>query len=170
MTVRWSEDAVESLTRAALIRRAWERAYPGIFEPQEMESVFTGRCALEGSWLARRTRSAGTLVAVDGGVIIGLAGLAWMEEGVGEVAALYVEPDLQHRGIGTQLWDASLEFFAEWQCASVEVWTLARSAACRFYAGRGCAAYAQGWARIRSHVEPAVGYRRELERGSGGAP
>jgi ribosomal protein S18 acetylase RimI-like enzyme len=48
----------------------------------------------------------GWLVAVDGGRVVGAAGGAMVDPGVGEVFVLYLDPARRREGIGTLLLDA----------------------------------------------------------------
>lgn len=164
--IDWSEGVDEREARVEVVRAAWLSAYSHIFTRSQIEGIFDGSLEGQGSWVAARQVPAGTLAARRGGRIIGLAGLGLLRSDAGELAALYVLPDQQGQGVGTALWQRSLAELRARQCRRMEVWTLARSSARRFYEARGCAAFADGSFVVAGHQEPAVGYTLDIS----GAP
>lgn len=156
--IGWSNGPAEREARLDVIRSAWLGAFAGIFSRDEMEAVFTGKAEAGGDWTARRLAPAGTLAARRGSRVVGLAALALLENGDGELAALYVRPDEQRAGIGSQLWDAACAELASRGCERMEVWTLARSAARAFYESRGCRSLGTGTFELAGHREAAAGY------------
>ncbi len=52
----------------------------------------------------------------------------------------------------------------------MEVWTLARAGARRFYEARGCAAFAEGSFVVAGHREPAVGYALDISDAAAARP
>ena len=162
LTIR-AASAADAVARRALIRSAWEAAYAHIFRPEEIDGVFAGRSAQSASWHGARARRLDGLAADLGADPAGLASLALLRGGEGEVTALYVRTDLQGRGIGVALWNAALEVFRSLGCPAVQVWTLAEATrAIRFYEGRGCAPFARGVYRVDRHREQTVGFRLTL--------
>ncbi len=160
--VRWATDD-ESAACRELRRRTWHVAYAAIYTPDEIDGMFDGRLPFTGDWIGQRREPVGTLVAVAGATIVGLASLVVHRdegEGDGEVAAFYVLPAWQGRGIGLALWDAALAALRDRGCARMQVWTLARNLpARRFYERRGGVADGEGISYIGDHGEPEVRYR-----------
>lgn len=160
--IGWTAAAAEREARVDVIHSAWRSAYGHIFSASEVRGLFDGHLEGEGSWVPARLADAGTLGAWRGGRLVALASLGLLRNGDAELAALYVRPEEQGRGIGTALWQRALEEFRSAGCRLMEVWTLARSDARRFYEARGCVAVKQGSFTVGSHVETAVGYALEL--------
>ena len=146
------------------MRSAWRSAYAHIFSPDEIEGVFDGSLEGEGSWVGARLASAGTLAARRDGSLLGLASLGLLRDGGGELAALFVRPQDQGRGVGTALWEAAIEELRRAGCPRMEVWTLARADARSFYERRGCVAVDTGSFTVGHHVEEVVGYAFDLSR------
>jgi ribosomal protein S18 acetylase RimI-like enzyme len=112
--------------------------------------------------VAARESAVGTLAARRGDRLVGLASLGLLAGGGAELAALYVAPAEQGRGIGMALWERSVAEFRKLNCVRMEVWTLARAPACHFYEARGCSAAGHGSFAVAGHREPAVGYALDL--------
>jgi GNAT superfamily N-acetyltransferase len=165
-----SDGPSEREARVDLIRSAWHGAYGHIFSAAEIDGVFDGRLRGEGTWVATRAASLGTLAARRDGALIGLAGLGLLRNGDAELAALYVHPDHQGQGIGLLLWRHALVELAARGCTRMEVWTLAGGAARRFYEARGCAEFAQGGFEVAGHRVPAVGYELVIPSSIGKPP
>ena len=154
-----------------MVRDAWRSAYAHIFTRAEIDGIFDGTLEGRGSWTGARQASAGTLAARLDGSLAGLAGLGLLRGGDGELAAFYVRPPYQGRGIGRALWERSLDELAARGCPRVEIWTLARAGARRFYEARGCVAFGDGSFAVAGHLEPAVGYALDIsERSLARAP
>ncbi len=162
VSIGWSEAVGEREQRVEVVRAAWRCAYAHIFTRAEIDGIFDGTLEGQGSWVGGRAAPAGTLAARRGGRIIGLAGLGLLRSGDGELAALYVVPEEQGRGVGSALWERSLAELRARSCARIEVWTLARASARRFYESRGCLAFAEGSFAVAGHQEPAVGYALDI--------
>ena len=85
----------------------------------------------------------GALVAEDGGRVIGFVGFGPSRtfddaEDVGEIYAIYLEPDYQRRGVGRRLLDGALEALAERGVREATLWVLESNAgARRFYEALG---------------------------------
>lgn len=148
--------------RATVVRHAWEDAYSRLFSPEEIAAVFEGRLPMHGNWTTRREAPAGTLVAEVGGEVVGIVSTGRFRDGDGEVAALYVQPGHQGRGVGTRLWEAAVTHLREAGCTRLEVWTLSQGPAMRFYPARGCHRFATGSFRIGEHAEEAAGFELAL--------
>jgi GNAT superfamily N-acetyltransferase len=162
VAIGWSEVAGEREERVGVVRAAWRSAYSHIFSRAEIEGIFDGTLEGHGSWVDARLAPAGTLAARRGGRIIGLAGLGLLRGGDGELAAFYVSPPEQGRGVGSALWERSLAELRVRSCSRMEVWTLARGSARRFYEARGCLAFSEGSFVVAGHREPAVGYALDI--------
>jgi len=145
--------------RVDVIRRAWLDAYRPIFGEAVIRQLFDGTLSMHGDWTDRRSEPLETLVAETDGALVGLLGLATLEAGVGEVAALYVVPECQGRGIGTQLWSTAVATLRLHGCHSLEVWALAKAPARRFYESRAGSVAATGSLTVGSRCEPCVGYK-----------
>ncbi len=162
VAIDWSEAEGEREQRVEVVWCAWRSAYAHIFSRAEIDGIFDGALEAEGSWVAARAASAGTLAARRGGRVIGLAGLGLLRSGDGELAAFYVRPEEQGRGVGSALWDRSVIELRLHDCARMEVWTLARAPARRFYEARGCVAFGEGSFVVAGHREAAVGYALDI--------
>ncbi|MBJ7596233.1 MAG: GNAT family N-acetyltransferase, partial [Candidatus Dormibacteraeota bacterium] len=90
------------------------------------------------------------------------AGLGLLRGGAGELAAFYVAPEHQGRGVGSALWQRSLAELRLRGCARMEVWTLVQASARRFYEARGCIAFGGGRFTVGGHGEPTVGYALDI--------
>lgn len=170
VSIGWTEDAAEREARVDVIRAAWRTAYSDIFTRAEIDAIFDGEVEGHGSWVGSRLAPAGTLGARDHGRLIGLASLGLLRSGDAELAALYVRPEAQGRGVGLALWSRALDEFRLRGCSRMEVWTLARAPARRFYEARGCVAFAEGSFTTACHVEPAVGYALDISGSSSSSP
>ena len=108
------------------------------------------------AWRDDSTEHGEVLVALDQNVVIGFARFGGRAAEAGELAALYVAPAHQGRGVGTALWHAVAGRLGERGCTSLRVWTLARAPARDFYLARGMAEVDTGTITVGDHVEPAV--------------
>ena len=175
VSIGWSQGAWEREARVEVIRAAWHGAYSHIFSRAEIDGIFDGSLEGEGSWVAARVAPAGTLAARERGRVVGLASLGLLRGNDAELAAFYVRPDRQGRGVGLALWARVLEELALRGCRRMEVWTLARADARRFYEARGCALFGEGSFVVAGHREPALAYElaipeRPLATGSQSMP
>jgi GNAT superfamily N-acetyltransferase len=162
VAISWSEGVAEREARVEVVRAAWRSAYAEIFTRAEIDGIFDGSLEGQGSWVAARLAPAGTLAARRQGRIIGLADLGLLQGGGGELAAFYVVPEHQGRGVGTALWERSVAELRQCGCLRMEVWTLERASARRYYEARGCVAFADGSFMVADHREPAVGYTLDI--------
>lgn len=92
----------------------------------------------------------------------------------GEVYTLYVTPDFQNRGIGTQLLERAFQRLAEQEVHGVMLWVLARNPSRFFYEAMGGAILARRKERLWGVVLPELAYgwpdlARALNRSSDGA-
>jgi GNAT superfamily N-acetyltransferase len=170
VAIGWSEAVGERDERVGVVRAAWRSAYAHIFSRAEIDGIFDGTLEGQGSWVGARIAPAGTLAARRGGRIIGLAGLGLVRGGDGELAAFYVSPEEQGRGVGSALWQRSLAELRLRGCSRLEVWTLSRASARRFYEARGCVAFGEGSFVVAGHREPAVGYALDISEPADARP
>ena len=156
--VRWLEDKDPPILQE-LIRESWHDAYQDIYSPQEIDAVFDGEISFSGDWDNERSDQLGTLVADIGDEVIGVAQLALLKSGDGELVSFYVKPDSQGRGAGRALWSASLAVLRDRNCEMMRVWVLARAEALRFYRRRGCEVFEESTFYVGEHAERAIGLR-----------
>jgi GNAT superfamily N-acetyltransferase len=162
VAIGWSDGITEREARVEVVRAAWLSAYSHIFTRAEIDGIFDGSLEGQGSWVAGRLAPAGTLAARRGGRIIGVAGLGMLRSGDGELAAFYVLPEQQGRGVGTALWERSVDELRRRRCVRMEVWTLSRASARRYYEARGCVAFGDGSFVVAGRREAAVGYTLDI--------
>jgi GNAT superfamily N-acetyltransferase len=147
-----------------VVRRSWYSAYADIYSRAEMDAVFAGRIDQGAPWGVRRSRSLQTLVADVDGVAAGIASRAMLRDGDGELVALYVLPELQHRGVGRALWEATVEGFHDLGCARMWVWVLERhTPAVAWYTRRGCERREPSEYTIGGHAEPSLGLTVDID-------
>ena len=157
-TIRAAE-AEDAAARREVTFRAWQDAYRHIFTPGEIEGLFSQRIPQIAAWTAHRTARLGGLVAEIEGQVVGHISLALLDDGDGEVTALYVDPPYQGMEVGTRLWETGCDVLRFQRCAGVQVWVLERARAVSFYERRGCMRISEDFYRAGDHAEKALGYR-----------
>lgn len=117
-------------------RETWADAYAGIV-PESVQRDFLEH-AYSGASLARRMEAGVFLVAVDLGEVVGFVDLSPNpgDPSALKLAAIYVLPGFQGRGIGTGLLQAALARFPSAREVTAEV-ERENLAARRFYEARG---------------------------------
>jgi GNAT superfamily N-acetyltransferase len=148
--------------RAEIVHQAWEHGYAGIFSAAEIAGVFAGRLQMDGDWTHRRARPVATHVAETDGEVVGMVSTGMLVEGDAELAALYVLPEHQGKGVGLRLWEASVTHLRTLGLSRMEIWAMACAAATQFYEARGCRRFGAGNFWIADHTEPAIGYEFAL--------
>jgi len=152
-------DAIE-----AVRVRGWQTAYRHVFPPDELDAL-----PVDGArWRPRLvTPPAGwaTFVAEDEGAVVGFAavGPSRDERGLGELYAIYVDPEAWSTGAGRALIERAEELLrAEYAVATL--WVLEDNPrARRFYERAGWTADGARKAEERLGVRaPEVRYRKEL--------
>lgn len=123
--------------RAYVHYQAWREAYTGLIDQGYLDSRTLDQCRAVAYANVERN-----LIAKDGDRVVGFACYGPYRDGelpdAGEIDALYVLADWQHRGVGRGLMRAALERLAEY--STVALWVLEGNArAIRFYEGCGFA-------------------------------
>lgn len=152
----------EREARFRLIERAWRVAYKHIYTPEEIDGVFDSTISSYGDWVDRRKGHIAHIGADYEGELIGFISLSLLKNDEGEVAALYILPAFQGRGVGQALWDAGCARLRELGCPAAWVWTIERANAVKFYEKQGCTRADQGNYYVGKHRERAIGFRLEL--------
>jgi len=126
--------------------RSWQAAYRGELPDDYLDGLSVDE--RETWWrdtLSGPTRASGTLVAEDGGRVIGFAGFGPTRDddappGTGEVYAIYLDPDRFGRGVGRELFDRANGRLRELGFTRATLWTLTTNErARRFYERAGWA-------------------------------
>lgn len=164
--IRWRGEADKPALRE-INRSSFEHAYSRIFEPRELEGLFSDRLQQSSTWTGARRGLFGVLVAeIDPGnagrKLVGFASLARWGDNDGELAAFYVLPDYQGRGVGMALWGAATGALKDAGFRGMQVWCMARAEVAGFYERRGCREIGGGTYRVGEHAERTIGYRIEL--------
>lgn len=123
---------------------AWRRAYVGMVPDDVLAAIDVDRRAQRHRQRMAGERTHETLVALDGERIVGYVYFGPYRDGealdlsVGEVGAIYVDPDTWGTGAGRLLMEAALERLAGFGYPEVRLWVLeANDAARGFYAHLG---------------------------------
>jgi ribosomal protein S18 acetylase RimI-like enzyme len=150
--------------------RAWRAAYRGIVPDEVLDGLSVA--ARAASWSDQLTGDLSdqhTFVAEQEGVVVGFVALGpsrdpLVEPGTGEVYAIYVDPDLWGRGIGSSLLAQAVEELRSRGHASATLWVLAANQpGQRFYERRGWAADGSTKTYPAGEVElEEIRYRIEL--------
>jgi GNAT superfamily N-acetyltransferase len=123
---------------------AWRRAYVGMVPDDVLAAIDVDRRAQRHRQRMAEERTHETLVAVDGERIVGYVYFGPYRDGealdlsIGEVGAIYVDPDTWGTGAGRLLMEGALERLAGSGYPEVRLWVLeANDAARGFYAHLG---------------------------------
>ena len=134
------EDA-DAIARAHV--RAWQRAYTDLFPANELARLDAAQRAES---LRRRLRAdeprRATLAVEDGGAVVGFASVGPSRDpdgdGLGELYAIYVDPDCWSRGAGRRLMDGALAALRDAGFEEATLWVLGRNPRARaFYEASG---------------------------------
>jgi ribosomal protein S18 acetylase RimI-like enzyme len=144
--------------------RGWRVAYRHIFDPGELDRIRPNPERFEAD-LERPPTGRAAFVAVDDGRVVGFAvvGPSRDERDLGELYALYVDPDSWSRGAGRQLIVHAEERLAQ-DYAEAALWVLEENARARAFYERA------GWQtdgarnifRRPGFAAPEVRYRKRL--------
>jgi GNAT superfamily N-acetyltransferase len=123
---------------------AWRRAYVGIVPDDVLDAIDIDRRAQRHRQRMAEEQTHRTLVAVDGERTVGYVYFGPYRDGesldqsVGEVGAIYVDPDSWGIGAGRLLMEAALDRLTGHGYAEIRLWVLeANDAARGFYAHLG---------------------------------
>ena len=123
---------------------AWRRAYVGMVPDDVLAAIDVDRRAQRHRQRMAEEQTHETLVAVDGERIVGYVYFGPYRDGealdlsIGEVGAIYVDPDTWGTGAGRLLMEGALERLAGFGYPEVRLWVLeANDAARGFYAHLG---------------------------------
>ena len=149
--------------------RAWQAAYRGLMPADQLARLRPEDRAQRYDFAGRDPAHPRTLVAVEADTILGFAAISPARDadaaGVGELCALYVEPDCWGRGIGRALAAAARAELCTLGFRDALLWVLTgNDRAEQFYR-------ADGWRRDGSHrtrqvwsvTVDTVRYRRVLQ-------
>ncbi len=159
--VRWDKEEDRPALRQ-VHRRALKATYSHIFAPDELEGMFSQRLPQSSTGRDNREGLLGVLVAEVEGEVVGFATLARLKDGDSELQAFYVLPEYQGQGVGSALWERSLETLRREGYAGKQIWVLAGADAVAFYERRGCAKIGEGTYTIGDHSERTLRYRIPL--------
>ena len=120
-----------------MARTTWDHAYREII-PEEVRTEFVDKAYSQAS-LERRMGEGVFLVAVADGKVVGFANFHPVSPDEVELAAIYVLPEVQKRGIGTRLLEAGLDRFPPAAKVTLRV-ERENAPARRFYERKGFAA------------------------------
>ncbi len=145
-------------------RQAWLSGYTHIYPVETINALFDGALPQAASWEARRgTPKIESLEAACGPDRIGYLTYAPMlDPGLVEVRSLYVAPGFQSMGVGRALWLSAEESALALGASEIEVWTLSKGPAVRFYLGCGCVLAGEGEFSIGEQSELALCLRKVL--------
>jgi ribosomal protein S18 acetylase RimI-like enzyme len=150
VTVRQAEPGdAEAITRVHVI--AWQQAYRGIvpgaylaaMDPRDPARIQRRRDQLASQW--RVTPSVEFVAADESGEILGFVTVGRyrdekhpLDDGSGQIHAIYVNPERWHRGVGATLLSTAVEALHRHGFDPIRLWVLTdNSAARRFYERHG---------------------------------
>ncbi len=129
---------------AAIHVRAWQVAYRGLLPDEVLDGVSVEQRYEMWRRALTDSRSRTYYVAVEDGAAVGFCAVAApsrdddAEDGVAEIRAIYVDPDVWRTGVGRALMDVALEDLRASGWRWVTLWVLAENQHARdFYARYG---------------------------------
>ncbi|MCC6984189.1 MAG: GNAT family N-acetyltransferase [Bauldia sp.] len=140
---------------------AWKNAYAGLIPAKELNQMIARRGP---AWWQRAIkRGAAVLVIEVGGLVVGYASYGPNRvrdlAQKGEVYEIYITPEYQGVGLGTQLFLAARRELLRGGFPSLVVWALAdNEGACRFYENAGGRRAARALERFGSKTLPKVAF------------
>lgn len=134
MEIRRLQESDDRRQLSRIYEQSWKYAYRGIVPSSYLDSIPEGRWA---DWRGRDT-----LVAVDGGALVGTASVCPSrfpdKEGYGEIVSIYFLPDYMGKGYGGALLRAAVEALASMGYRDIFLWVLEENRrARRFYEKHG---------------------------------
>lgn len=130
-------------------RTTWAVTYRGIL-PERVQTTFLSRAYSDDALRSRMTDGL-LLVAERVGGIVGFANFFRSDRSVAELAAIYVLPEMQGRGIGSQLFEAGVAALPEIERLRLSV-ERDNLAARRFYEARGFMVIGEQIERFAGHA------------------
>ena len=130
----------DELAVAGVHVRAWQSGYRGILSDAFLDGLSIEDRARRYTFGAPEPERPRTIVAEEGGAILGFAATAPAGDapGAGELAALYVEPTAWGRGVGRELIAAARARLVEQGFGEAVLWLMVgNERAARFYAADG---------------------------------
>lgn len=129
---------------AAVHVRAWQVAYRGLIPDEVLDGLSVEQRQEAWRQAMSGEDSPAVYVAVKDGAVVGFCAAAapgrdvYAGGDVAEIGAIYVEPDLWRRGIGSALMDAAIDDLRAVGWRWVTLWVLAKNEQARgFYARYG---------------------------------
>ncbi len=119
-----------------LLRRAWHATYDGIYGAARVEAITAEWHSIEALRQHLEKPYSEFVVADSGAGLLGVAFASMIEEGVSQLHMLYVAPEAQGRGIGSELLQEMESAFPDATTMRLEV-EAANSNAIAFYTRRG---------------------------------
>jgi len=140
---------------------AWTGAYAGIIPHNALNKMLARRG--REWWASAISRQAGILVIELGDEVVGYATIGRNRTSQiaadGEIYELYVMPEYQGVGLGSQLFEAAKSMLANHGMKGVVVWALEDNAnACDFYYGKGGRDIAEGTESFDGRVIKKVAF------------
>jgi GNAT superfamily N-acetyltransferase len=133
--------------------RGWQSGYAHLMPAEflaELDARLPRMTERVRSWLSPAPTPRGMFVALEADRVVGFVNVGayrvgqsddHLDPSVGEVYALYVDPDAWGAGVGTSLLDAGVGWLTTRQMSPVRLWVLEGNARARaFYERRGFAA------------------------------
>ncbi len=119
---------------------SWQAAYPGLIDQEFLDSLDIEDRTQSWARILRQPRGT-VLLAEAEGVVIGFCAIGpAIDQGWGEVFAIYLDPARWGKGVGRDLLAAGEGALAEWGYRRALLWVLARNTRARAFYER------QGWA------------------------
>lgn len=143
--------------------QSWQAAYRDLFPPQVLAGLSVEQRAQ--MWLGQiATGERAVLITEDEAVVQGFAAIGPSEEsnGFGELYALYVEPSLWGRGVGSELCRRAEDALPAGGFSEAILWVWDNSRARRFYERGGWRADGRRTAEMLGVAVPEVRYRKQL--------
>lgn len=140
---------------------AWLNAYAGLIPAKELGQMITRRGP---AWWERAIRRGAAVLVIEvGGVVAGYASYGPNRvrdlAQKGEIYEIYIMPEYQGIGLGTELFLAARRELMRGGYASLVVWALAdNDGACRFYENAGGRRAARALERFGTKTLPKVAF------------
>ena len=166
----------DELAVATVHVRSWQRAYRGIVPDDYLESMRPEERAARYTFSANDPDHPVTLIAVDGGKVLGFATFGeapnGADAGAARLFALYADPDQWNRGVGVALISEARSRLTSSGFAEAVLWVLEENARGRRFYER------DGWVldgatdgfEIDGKAIPEVRMRRRLDVAQGVSP